>query len=456
MDNFDIEILQRKLSDKLSKSDNIVLRGRVQKVIGLVLESEGPKAPVGEVCILRDRFGNEVCKSEIVGFKESNKILSMALGEVSSISPGMEIIATSKQLSVKVGDNLLGRVLDGLGNPIDSLGDLNISEQRSIYAFPPNPLLRKRIKEPISTGIRAIDGMLTFGKGQRVGIFAGSGVGKSTLLGMIARNTSADINVIALIGERGREVKEFIEKDLGEEGLRRSVVIVATSDASPLVRVKSGLVATTIAEYFRDSGLDVMLMMDSATRLAMAQREVGLTIGEPPTTKGYTPSVFSILQKTMERAGTSEVGSITGLYTVLVEGDDMNEPIADAARGILDGHIVLSRKLASLGHYPAIDVLESISRVRGDVISKEHSNAARIMQELLATYKSAEDLISVGAYQQGINAKTDKAVQFNDIINNFLKQYVDDAADYENTVNQIIEIASIKDVKAYKTKMNMN
>jgi flagellum-specific ATP synthase len=273
---------------------------------------------------------------------------------------------------------------------------------------------------------------------------------------MIARNTSADINVIALIGERGREVKEFIEKDLGIEGLRRSVVIVATSDSPALIRVKAGLVATTISEYFRDRGLDVMLMMDSVTRLAMAQREVGLTIGEPPTTKGYTPSVFSLLQKTMERAGTSDIGSITGLYTVLVEGDDMNEPIADAARGILDGHIVLSRKLASLGHYPAIDVLESISRVKNDVITKEHSVASKHLQELLAIYKSAEDLISVGAYQQGINPKTDKAVLFNDVINHFLKQDIDDDAGFENTINRIIEIINLKDVKSYKLKMNLN
>lgn len=449
------EILQKKIADKLNSSESVVMRGKIQKVVGLVLESEGPNASIGEVCSLRDKKGGEVCKSEIVGFRDGNKILSMALGEVANISPGMEIVALGKQLSVKVGDVLMGRVLDGLGDPIDDLGSIETNIKRSIYAAPPNPLLRKRITEPISTGIRAIDGMLTFGKGQRMGIFAGSGVGKSTLIGMIARNTSADINVIALIGERGREVKEFIEKDLGEEGLKRSIVVVATSDAAPLVRVKAGLVATTIAEHFRDQGLDVMLMMDSVTRLAMAQREVGLTIGEPPTTKGYTPSVFGLLQKTMERAGTSQIGSITGLYTVLVEGDDMNEPIADAARGILDGHIVLSRKIASSGHYPAIDVLESISRVRGDVISKEHAGAAKSIQEMLAQYKSAEDLISVGAYQQGVNIKTDKAVQFYDIINHFLKQNVDEQSDYQTTVNSLLDIASIKDTKAFKLKHNI-
>lgn len=413
---------KNKLTSILAKGNSLVKVGRVSRVIGLVIESEGPKASIGELCSLKDRSGNEICKSEIVGFKENNRILSMVLGDLHNISPNMEIEALGKSLSVNIGNGLLGRVLDGLGNPIDGKGTIGITKQRSIYANPPNPLQRKRISEPISTGVRALDGMLTFGKGQRVGIFAGSGVGKSTLLGMIARNTDADINVIALIGERGREVKEFIEKDLGEDGLRRSIVIVATSDSPPLMRVKAALVATTIAEYFRDQGLDVMMMMDSATRLAMAQREVGLTIGEPPTTKGYTPSVFSMLQKTMERTGTAEFGSITGLYTILVEGDDMNEPIADAARGILDGHIVLSRKLASLGHYPAIDILESISRVRNDIITQEHKSAIMTIQELIATYKGAEDLISVGAYQPGINPKTDRAVAFNDIINHFLVQ----------------------------------
>lgn len=432
-------------AEKINASNPLILSGRITKVVGLVLESEGPKAPIGEVCILRNKLGKEISKSEIVGFRDKNKILSMVLGELTEIAPGMEIVASGTPLSIKVGDALLGRVLDGLGNPLDDKGPVKSDLSRSIYAQPPNPLTRQRIKEPISTGIKAIDGMLTFGKGQRVGIFAGSGVGKSTTLGMIARNTSADINVIALIGERGREVKEFIEKDLGEEGLQRSIVVVATSDAPSLVRVKSALVATTIAEYFRDRGLDVMLMMDSVTRLAMAQREVGLTIGEPPTTKGYTPSVFSIMQKTMERAGTSDKGSITGLYTVLVEGDDMNEPIADAARGILDGHIVLSRKLASLSHYPAIDVLESISRVRGDVVGKEHIMAARHIQELLAVYKSAEDLINVGAYQSGTNKKLDRAVALIDQINDFLKQNTDYHADFTATINELMAISKIED-----------
>ncbi|MFP4528272.1 MAG: flagellar protein export ATPase FliI [Candidatus Kapaibacterium sp.] len=430
-----------RLAEVIRETDTLRRVGRIRKVVGLVLESEGPKAPIGEVCVLRDHNKNEVSRSEIVGFVDENRILSMVLGELDKISPGMEIIATGESLNIKVGDSLMGRILDGLGHPLDGAGPVRNFERRSIYAHPPNPLLRQRIKKPIATGIRAIDGMLTFGKGQRVGIFSGSGIGKSTLLGMIARNTSADINVIALIGERGREVKEFIEKDLGEAGLSRSVVIVATSDTPSLVRVKAALVATTVAEHFRDQGLDVMLMMDSATRFAMAQREVGLTIGEPPTTKGYTPSVFSLLQKTMERAGTSEHGSITGLYTVLVEGDDMNEPVADTTRGILDGHIVLSRDLASMGHYPAIDSLQSISRVRRDVISAEHYKAAQKLQELMAIYREAEDLISIGAYQKGSNPRLDKAIELRDEINGFLTQEIEEFCDYEETLDRLLKIA---------------
>jgi flagellum-specific ATP synthase len=437
------EALLNRFSAALKTSPTIQMSGRIKKVIGLVLESEGPKGHIGEVCVLRDRFGREISRSEIVGFKD-DRILSMVLGELSQISPGMEIIATGESLSINVGDSLLGRVIDGMGSPIDGLGNISASARRSIYAVPPNPLQRKRISEPISTGVRTIDAFLTLGKGQRVGIFAGSGVGKSTLLGMIARNTSADINVIALIGERGREVREFIEKDLGAEGLSRSIVVVATSDSPPLVRVKSALVATTIAEHFRDRGLDVMLMMDSATRLAMAQREVGLTIGEPPTTKGYTPSVFSTMQRTMERAGTSDIGSITGLYTVLVEGDDMNEPVADTARGILDGHIVLSRKIAAMGHYPAIDVLESISRCMKDVISREHYKAAAQVLELMAVYRGAEDLISVGAYQKGSNPRIDRAISLIDTINKFLRQEVDEAINFAETIQSLNSIVSQK------------
>lgn len=434
------ETLKNKLKYRISSIDPVKRVGKITKVIGLVIESSGPKAPIGELCNIIARDGEIICQSEIVGFLEQNRILSMVLGDLQNIEPGMEIVATSSSLRIGVGETLLGRVINGTGKPIDGLPETNIAEYRSIYAHPPNPLTRKRITEPLATGVKAIDGILTLGKGQRIGIFSGSGIGKSTLLGMIARNTSADVNVICLVGERGREVKEFLEKDLGEEGLRRSVVVVATSDTAPLMRVKAPLVATTIAEYFRDKGLDVMLMLDSATRLAMAQREVGLTIGEPPTSKGYTPSVFSFLQKTMERAGTSEVGSITGMYTVLVEGDDMNEPIADAARGILDGHIVLSRKLASLGHYPAIEVLDSISRVRNDVISPEHKQSAQNVIELLASYKMSEDLISVGAYRKGSNPLTDKAIASYDNINSFLKQNIDEDADFKNTIDKLLNL----------------
>ncbi|OGU10564.1 MAG: EscN/YscN/HrcN family type III secretion system ATPase [Ignavibacteria bacterium GWB2_35_12] len=429
------------LGQAVGTKNTLTLSGRITKVIGLILESDGPKAPIGEVCIIRNRSGREICKSEIVGFRD-NKILSMVLGDLKEISPGTEIVASGESLSINVGDELLGRILGGMGNPIDGLGEITAGERRSIYALPPDPLKRKRIFEPVATGIKAIDTMLTLGKGQRMGIFSGSGIGKSTIIGMIARNTSADINVIALIGERGREVREFLEKDLREEGLKRSVVIIAPSDNPPLVRVKGALVATTIAEYFREKGLDVMFMMDSATRLAMAQREVGLAIGEPPTTKGYTPSVFSLLQRTMERAGTSIDGSITALYSVLVEGDDINEPISDASRGILDGHIVLARRLANLGHYPAIDVLQSISRVRNDVISKEHFDSILKVQELMAAYREAEDLISVGAYQKGTNPVIDKAMSLNDRINAFLKQGIYESTEYEESVEQLKAIAS--------------
>jgi flagellum-specific ATP synthase len=438
---FEISKIKDKIIEEIPKIDTLVNTGRVTKVIGLVLESEGPKAKIGEICHLVNKNGKVISTSEIVGFR-NNQILSMVLGDLIEIEPGTKIVATGETLKIKVGDALLGRVLDGLGNPIDGKGEIQSSKKRSVYASPPSPLQRQRITTPVATGIKAIDGLLTLGKGQRIGIFSGSGVGKSTLLGMIARKTSADINVIALIGERGREVREFLEKDLGEEGLNRSVVVVATSDAPSLVRVKAALVATTIAEYFRDQGLDVMLMMDSSTRLAMAQREIGLTIGEPPTTKGYTPSVFALLQKVMERAGTSVKGSITGLYTVLVEGDDLNEPVADTARGILDGHIVLSRKLASMGHYPAIDVLESISRVMNDIISKEHKQAVSIAIENLATYRNAEDLISVGAYQKGTNPKIDRAIAMHEVLTSFLRQDIDETHSFDETVKRLIEITS--------------
>ena len=366
----------------------------------------------------------------------------MALGDATSISPGSEIVATGHTLSVNVGTSLLGRVIDGLGRPIDGKGAIEPDELRSVNNAPPNPLTRKRITEPIATGIRSIDTLLTCGKGQRVGIFAGSGVGKSVMLGMIARRTSADVNVICLVGERGREVGEFLDRELGEEGLNRSVVLVATSDQAALIRIKAVFMATTIAEYFRDQGLDVMLLMDSVTRFAMAQREVGLAIGEPPTTKGYTPSVFALLPKVLERAGNSNKGSITGLYTVLVEGDDMNEPVADAVRSILDGHIVLSRRLASAGHYPAVDVLESISRVMPSVTKEDHRQAVHKILDMMATYREAEDLINIGAYVKGSNPRIDMAIGRIGAIRSFLRQRSDEQVEFGQSIRDLLTLAA--------------
>ncbi len=425
----------------LEQAELIKVNGKVSDVVGLVIISIGPNVSLGEICTVIDKNGHEVCRSEVVGFKEG-RVLSIALGEVQNISPACEIIASGKSFSIPVGKELLGRVIDGLGNPIDGKGEINCSSFMNIHREPPNPLTRRRIKEPLQTGVRAVDGLLTVGKGQRLGIFAGSGVGKSVTLGMIARNTNADVNVITLIGERGREVREFIEKDLGEDGLKRSVVVVATSDKSALIRMKGAYIGTTIAEYFRDLGLDVVLMMDSVTRFAMAQREIGLTVGEPPTSKGYTPSVFAILPKLLERAGTTETGSITGFYTVLVDGDDMNEPIADAVRSILDGHVVLSRKLANKGQYPAIDPLQSVSRVMPDIVTKDHRQRAMVFSEILATYKEAEDLINIGAYVKGSNPQIDHALSKIGLLRKFLKQDMHDSTLYNDTVlrlNEIIE-----------------
>jgi len=423
----------------ISKSETVRVNGKVIDVIGLVIVSVGPNAVMGEICSIVDQKGNEVCKAEVVGFK-NGKVLSIAIGEVHNISPACEIKASGKNFSVGVGKELLGRVIDGLGNPIDGKGPIDYSSFRESYREPPNPLERKRISAPIQTGVRTIDGLLTVGKGQRAGIFAGSGVGKSVLLGMIARNTSADVNIIALIGERGREVREFIERDLGEEGLQKSVVIVATSDKSPLIRMKGAYIGTTIAEYFRDLGMDVLFMMDSVTRFAMAQREIGLTIGEPPTTKGYTPSVFSLLPKLLERAGNTEKGSITGLYTVLVDGDDMTEPIADAVRSILDGHIVLSRKLANRGQFPAIDTLQSVSRVMPDIIDHDHYQRAMRFNEIIATYKEAEDMINIGAYVKGSNPQIDHALSKISQLRSFLKQEIFEKALYDESVERLSNI----------------
>ncbi len=414
------------------------VNGRVQKIVGLVIESVGPAPPIGELCYIDNRRNKKIL-AEVVGFKE-NRIILMPLGEMRGVTPGSFVIPAGKDLSVKVGKGLAGRVLNGLGEPLDGKGDLQEEEERVIHSDPPHPLKRKRIFSPFYTGIKAIDVLLTCGNGQRIGIFSGSGVGKSVLLGMIARDSSAEVNVVALIGERGREIREFIERDLREEGLKKTVVVAATSDQPPLVRVKAASVATTIAEYFRDRGMNVLLLMDSLTRIALAQREAGLAVGEPPTTRGYTPSVFSLLPQLLERAGASEKGSITGFYTVLVEGDDFNEPISDCARATLDGHIILSRKLAGLNHYPAIDVLESVSRVMKDIVSKEQSDLSDKLKNVLATYKEAEDLISIGAYSPGSSRKIDYALSRMEKIEEFLKQKIDQRSDFESSLNFLREI----------------
>lgn len=411
--------------------------GKVYQIVGLTVEGEGPAANLGEHCLIKVAETVEPLSAEVVGFK-SGRILLMPLGEMAGISPGCEIMATGEKLQVQVGSELLGRVLDGLGRPMDGKEPIYSNCYRPLAAAPPNPLQRKRINTPLALGIRSIDSLLTCGRGQRIGIFAGSGVGKSTLLGMIARNTDADINVIALIGERGREVRDFIERDLGAEGLARSVLVVATSDQPALVRIKGAMVATAIAEYFRDLGNDVMLMMDSVTRFAIAQREVGLAVGEPPTTRGYTPSVFSLLPKLLERSGTAASGSITGLYTVLVEGDDMNEPIADAVRSILDGHIVLSRQLAHLNHYPAIDVLSSVSRLMGELVSEEHGQCAGQLRSVLATYYNNEDLLNIGAYAPGSNPQIDAAIQMIGPVNEYLCQKINEKCSYADTVARLL------------------
>ena len=410
-----------KYKNMISTHDFVKYSGRVSQVVGLTIESIGPAVNLGEICHIYPLKSQAPIIAEVVGFK-NNIVSLMPLGDMNGIGPGCRVEATGKSLMVKVDNSLLGRILDGMGNPIDGKKRIDSKHYYPVENTPPNPLTRKMIDEVLPLGIKCIDGLLTIGKGQRVGIFAGSGVGKSTLMGMIARNTKADVNVIALIGERGREVREFIENDLQEEGLARSVVIVATSDQPALVRLKAAKLATSIAEFFRDQGLDVMLLLDSLTRFAMAQREVGLAVGEPPVTRGYTPSVFAIMPKLLERAGTSDVGSITGMYTVLVDGDDMNEPVADTVRGILDGHIVLSRSLASKNHYPAVDVLASISRVMPNIIDEEQKQNSNKIKNLMAVYKEAEDLINIGAYTKGSNRNIDKAIEKIDGINQFLHQ----------------------------------
>ncbi len=410
--------------------------GRVVKVVGLVIESIGPPAHVGELCYIYISNQRSPIEAEVVGFHEG-KTLLVALDDMSGIEPGSEVVSSGRVPTALVGEALLGRVIDGLGRPLDAGEPIMSGERYPLFSAPPGPLERLRITEHLALGVRAVDATVTCGKGQRLGIFSGSGVGKSTLLGMFARNTNADVNVIALIGERGREVREFIEKDLGPDGLKRSVVVVVTSDQAAIIRLRGAYLATTIAEYFRDVGCDVLLMMDSLTRFAMAQREIGLAIGEPPTTRGYTPSVFSAMPKLLERAGNSATGSITGLYTVLVEADDMNEPISDAARSILDGHIVLSRELAMANHYPAIDVLASISRVMIDVVDESQLHAASRLREAMSIHREASDLINIGAYVPGSNPKIDWARSKIDEINQFLKQSINEKADCFATVENL-------------------
>ena len=414
--------------------------GKVSQVVGFTVASIGPECRLGTVCDIFAKDGGRKFPAEVMGFKD-NRVLLMPLEEIHGIGPGSRVVARQTEAYIPVGQHLLGRIIDGIGNPIDGKGPIHSKEAYPIYAKPLNPLKRKRICDPLDLGVRTINGLLTVGCGQRIGIFAGSGVGKSVLLGMIAKKTRADVNVIALIGERGRELNDFIEKQLGEDGLQRSVIVVATSDHLPLIRMRGAFIATAVAEYFRDQGLKVNLMMDSVTRFAMAQREIGLALGEPPTTKGYTPSVFTLLPKLMERAGTSATrGSITGLYTVLVEGDDTNEPIADAIRSILDGHIVLTRDLAMQGHYPAIDVSRSISRVMEDIIADPHRECARKLKSVLATYRKAEDLINIGAYAAGSNPEIDYAIQMIGKINAYLQQDVADTVTFEDSIEDLIAL----------------
>lgn len=412
--------------------------GRVVKMVGLTIEASGPAANLNDVCYITCEGQSEKKLAEVIGFRE-NRILLMPYDDMTGVGIGSLVENSGTAFKVPVGEGLLGKTLDGLGKPMDS-SEVNCSAYYPAEAAPPDPLKRKIIDKVLPLGVKAVDAMLTVGKGQRIGIFAGSGVGKSTLLGMFARNTKADINVIALIGERGREVREFIERDLGEEGMKRSVLVVATSDKPALIRKKAAKTATAIAEYFRDQGKDVLLMMDSLTRFSMAQREIGLASGEPPVSRGYPPSVYSEMPKLLERAGNSERGSITGLYTVLVDGDDFNEPITDTARSILDGHIMLSRKLGHKNHYPAIDILQSISRCMSSIITKEHKEAAGKLKNVLATYQDAEDLINIGAYKSGSNPDIDYAISKIKDVNAFLMQDINEKLGFDEEIRMLMEL----------------
>jgi len=425
----------RRYLDRVDRASSVQVRGRVKEVIGLVVRAVLPEAWIGEICLIRSPRSPKPVKAEVVGFRDGD-VLLMPLGELVNVGPHSEVIPTGNCLTVKVGEGLLGRVVNGLGEPMDAElnGPLNCHEEFPVLGYPPDPLKRQRVSKPISLGVRAIDAVLTAGEGQRIGLFAAAGGGKSTLLGMIARNTEADVNVITLVGERGREVRDFIEQDLGPDGVKRSIVVCATSSESSMVRLKAAYVGTAIAEYFRNKGLKVILMMDSVTRFARAQREIGLACGEPPARAGYTPSVFAELPKLLERSGNSDKGSITAIYTVLVAGDDMNEPVADEVRSILDGHIILSRELAARNHYPAINVLESASRVMGAITDKEHRRSAGALRDALATYKKNEDLILLGAYKSGADKRVDNAIAKIEIINSFLKQATDDQSNFASSV----------------------
>jgi flagellum-specific ATP synthase len=428
----------------LREQDPILVRGKVTNIVGLVVEGHGPGSAMGGMCEIFSRSRRKSIMAEVVGFRDK-RVLLMPLGDLSGIGPGSMIIARKSQPTVKVGSDMLGRVIDGMGDPLDGKGPLVLDQEMPLYGNPYNPLKKRRIDAPLDLGIKAINGLLTVGKGQRMAIMAGSGVGKSVLLGMMARHTKADVNVIALIGERGREVKEFLERDLGDEGLKRSVVVTAVSDQPSLIRIRGAYLATTIAEYFRDQGKDVLLMMDSITRFAMSMREIGLAVGEPPTTKGYTPSCFAKMPKLLERVGnTASKGSITGLYTVLVEGDDMTEPVADTVRSIVDGHIVLSRDLAARAHYPAVDVLRSVSRVMNDIVDEKHLKSARGILAQSAVYEEARDLINIGAYVTGNNPEIDTAIRHHDAITRFLRQGINEKATIEESVAQMNAIVGAK------------
>ncbi len=428
----DVEnILQR-----VVQTDPIEVFGKVSGVSGLTIEATGPSLRIADLCFVENRATGQHIPVEVVGFR-NGRLLLMAYGDMTGISPGSLLIPTHLPQQITVGVELLGRVIRSDGTALDGGPPITTGEKRPLLAMPPAPLARRRITEPLATGIRAIDACITCGKGQRLGIMSGSGVGKSKMIGMIARNTSADINVIALIGERGREVREFIEGDLGEEGLARSVVVVATSDESALARLRGAYTAITIAEWFRDQGADVLFMMDSITRMAMAQREIGLAVGEPPTTKGYPPSVYGILSRFLERAGTSSCGSITGIYSILVEADDINDPVGDAVRSFVDGHVVLSRNLAARNHYPAIDVLESVSRCMVDVTSSDHQELAGRMRRILAVYRDAEDLVNIGAYAAGSNREIDEALKLMPSIRAFLQQGLFEKAPYDEVVGRM-------------------